>query len=80
MKLDMLQIQQDYENSRGWREFKKYVFAIGTFGLGALYLWATTSIIKQGEVGLRRNSRGEMILLPRRTSIFVRKSNPSWTI
>jgi regulator of protease activity HflC (stomatin/prohibitin superfamily) len=64
MKLDMAQIQQDYENSRGWREFKKYAFAIGTFGLGALYLWATTSIIKQGEIGLRRNKRGEMILLP----------------
>ena len=64
MKLDIAQIQQDYEKSRGWREFKKYAFAIGTFGLGALYLWATTSIIKQGEIGLRRNSRGEMILLP----------------
>lgn len=64
MKLDMDQIQRDYEKSRGWREFKKYAFAIGTFGLGALYLWATTSIIKQGEIGLRRNSRGEMILLP----------------
>ncbi len=64
MKLDMAQIQQEHDNSRGWREFKKYAFAIGTFGLGALYLWATTSIIKQGEIGLRRNSRGEMILLP----------------
>lgn len=64
MKLNIAQIQQDYENSRGWREFNKYAFAIGTFGLGALYLWATTSIIKQGEIGLRRNNRGEMILLP----------------
>ncbi len=60
----MAQIQQNYEESKGWREFKKYAFAIGTLGLGALYLWATTSIIKQGEIGLRRNSRGEMILLP----------------
>lgn len=64
MKLDMAQIQQDYELSRGWRELKKYAFAIGTFGLGALYLWATTSIIKQGEIGLRRNNQGKMILLP----------------
>lgn len=64
MKLDLAQIQQDYEHSRGWREYKKYAFVIGTFGLGALYLWATTSIIKQGEIGLRRNNRGEMILLP----------------
>lgn len=64
MKLDMTKIQKDYENSRGRREFMKYAFAIGTFGLGALYLWATTSIVKQGEIGLRRNSRGEMILLP----------------
>jgi regulator of protease activity HflC (stomatin/prohibitin superfamily) len=45
-------------------ELWKYVFSIGTFGLGALYLWATTSIINQGEIGLRRNSRGDMILLP----------------
>jgi regulator of protease activity HflC (stomatin/prohibitin superfamily) len=64
MMLAMAQIQQDYERSKGWREFKKYAFVIGTFGLGALYLWATTSIIQQGEIGLRRNSRGEMILLP----------------
>lgn len=64
MQLDMEKITNDYKNSKGWREFKKYAFAIGTFGLGGLYLWATTSIIKQGEIGLRRNSRGEMILLP----------------
>lgn len=60
----MAQLQKDYENAKGWREVQKYAFAIGTFGLGALYLWATTSIIKQGEIGLRRNNRGEMILLP----------------
>ena len=64
MILDMAKIQQDYEKSRGWRELWKYLFSIGTFGLGALYLWATTSIINQGEIGLRRNSRGDMILLP----------------
>ena len=64
MKIDIAKIQQDYEQSKGWREFQKYAFAIGTFGLGALYLWATTSIIKQGEIGLRRNSQGKMILLP----------------
>ncbi len=30
MKLDMAQIQTEYEDSRGWREFIKYVFSIGT--------------------------------------------------
>jgi len=64
MKLDIEQIQKQYEESKGWRELKKYAFVIGTLGLGALYLWATTSIINKGEIGLRRNSRGEMILLP----------------
>ncbi len=64
MNLNMTDIQQQYENAKGWREAKKWAFAIGTLGLGSLYLWATTSIIKQGEIGLRRNGRGEMILLP----------------
>lgn len=64
MQLNMSEIQQQYEKSRGWREVKKWAFAIGTLGFGALYLWSTTSIIKKGEIGLRRNSRGEMILLP----------------
>lgn len=32
--------------------------------MGALYLWLTTSIIRQGEIGLRCNNRGELILLP----------------
>jgi regulator of protease activity HflC (stomatin/prohibitin superfamily) len=64
MQLDMAQIHRNYEISKGWREFKKYAFSIGTLGFGALYLWATTIIIKQGEIGLRRNNKGEMILLP----------------
>ena len=59
-------LKQDYKaNHATWiREASKWAFAIGTFGLGSLYLWATTSIIKEGQVGLRRNARGELILLP----------------
>ena len=63
-ELDMAQIQKEYEDSKGLREYMKYAFSILTFGLGAIYLWLTTKIIQQGEIGLRRNFRGEMILLP----------------
>lgn len=62
--LDMAKIQKEYEDSKGLREYMKYAFSILTFGLGAIYLWLTTDIIQQGEIGLRRNSRGKMILLP----------------
>ena len=64
MLLDMARIKSDYESARGQREIQKWAFAIGTLGLGGLYLWATTSVVKQGEIGLRCNNRGEMILLP----------------
>lgn len=64
MTLDMNVLKNEYEQSKGWREVKKWAFAIGTLGLGALYLWSTTVIIKEGEIGLRRNSRGQMTLLP----------------
>lgn len=64
MQLNMAIIKSDYESSKGWREVGKWIFAIGSFGLGGLYLWATTSVIKQGEIGLRCNGRGEMIILP----------------
>ena len=64
MIFDIEGIKQDYNNKRGWREAKKYAFAIGTLGLGALYLWATTLIVREGEMGLRRDARGKMTLLP----------------
>lgn len=35
-----------------------------TLGLGGLYLWATTRVIKEGEVGLRQTASGKMVLLP----------------
>lgn len=50
--------------STRWRELGKWIFSIATFGLGGLYLWATTLIVKEGEIAMRRNARGEMILLP----------------
>lgn len=52
------------QHSTWKRELGKWAFAIGTFGLGALYLWATTQIVKEGEIGLRRDSQGNLILLP----------------
>ena len=63
---DLATIKSEYKaNHSTWiREAAKWVFGIGTFGIGALYLWATTSIIKEGQIGLRRNARGELILLP----------------
>lgn len=59
-------IKQTYkERHSTWvREAFKWVFSIATLGLGALYLWATTVIIREGEIGMRRNARGEMVLLP----------------
>jgi len=43
---------------------KKWFFSIFTLGLGGLYLWSNTNIVKDNEVALRRNGRGEYILLP----------------
>ncbi len=64
MKFDLESIKQNYNQSKGRREAAKWLFGIATFGLGGLYLWATTTVIKDGEIGLRSNARGEMILLP----------------
>ncbi|MCH9689902.1 MAG: hypothetical protein K0U10_04540, partial [Gammaproteobacteria bacterium] len=64
MQFDLKKIHQEYNNAQGFREAYKWIFGISTFGLGALYLWLTTVVIKEGEVGLRSNARGEMILLP----------------
>ncbi len=64
MLLNMEKIKDDYEQSRGRREVAKWVFAIGTLGLGALYLLLSTEIVKEGEIGLRCTAQGKMILLP----------------
>lgn len=64
MILDIAKIKQDYEESKGNREIKKWIFALATFGLGGLYLWSTTSVVKEGQIGLRSNAQGEQILLP----------------
>src|SRR4051812_36904272 len=61
---DIREITDRYEKQKGWRELGKWFFAIATFGFGALWLLLTTSIVKEGEIGLRRNFRGEMTLLP----------------
>lgn len=63
-KLADLKINYKTSHSTWRREVFKYVFSIATFGLGSLYLWATTLVVKEGEVAMRRNARGEMILLP----------------
>lgn len=65
-RFDLEALKLDYKaNHSTWiREASKWAFGIGTLGIGALYLWMTTSIIKEGQIGLRRNARGELILLP----------------
>ena len=64
MLLDIDQLKADYEQSKGNRELKKWVFGIATLGVGALYLWTTTKIIRDGEIGLRQTAGGKMVLLP----------------
>lgn len=54
----------EYEQSKGSRELYKWLFSVGTFGLGAAYLWATTVVIQEGEIGLRKTASGKMVLLP----------------
>lgn len=77
MNLDMQQLQLDYEKRRGKRELGKWIFSIFTLGLGALFLWAKTRVIKEGYIGLRSSARGEMILLPPgRHSIFPWENYP----
>lgn len=63
MIFNITMLKQQYEQSKGRREFGKWAFAIGTFGLGALYLWATTRVIPEGEIGLRETASGKMVLL-----------------
>ncbi len=64
MLLDMHAIKREYETSKRYRELGKWAFALGTFGLGALYLWATTEVIPEGHIGLRESANGKMQLLP----------------
>jgi len=65
MKFDIEQIKNKYiEEQSSSREIMKYVFSILTLGIGALWLKATTKVIKEGQIGLREDSRGNMILLP----------------
>ncbi len=65
-RFNLADLKTNYKtNHSTWRrEAFKYAFSTATFGLGALYLWATTLVVKEGEVAMRRNARGEMILLP----------------
>lgn len=63
-EFNMQSIISSYEKSRGLRELGKWAFSIATGGIGALYLWANTVIVKEGEIGLRRSATGKMVLLP----------------
>lgn len=57
-------IKCEYDESKGRRELGKWIFSIATFGLGGLYLWATTQVIQEGQIGLRQTATGKMVLLP----------------
>lgn len=62
--LDDLKTTYQAQHSTWRRQALKWVFSIATLGLGALYLWATTIIVRDGEVAMRRDGRGKMVLLP----------------
>ncbi|MDF1646680.1 MAG: SPFH domain-containing protein [Legionellaceae bacterium] len=79
MKFNLDKFKKDYNQAQkeAGREVNKWLFSVMTFGLGALYLWLTTIIIKDGSIGLRSNARGEMTLLPPgRHSIFPWENYP----
>jgi len=78
MNFDMNIVKSEYEESKGRRELGKWIFSIATFGLGGLYLWATTTVIQEGEIGLRQSATGRMVLLPPgRHSNFPWESYPT---
>lgn len=58
------ELKNQYRDATVGRTFFKYVFAFMTLGLGALFFLASTRIVKEGEVSLRRMANGKMILLP----------------
>ncbi len=65
MNFDADEVHANYHASRSrYRELGKWVFSICTLGLGGLHLWGSTLVIKEGQVGLREDARGNMILLP----------------
>ncbi len=57
-------LKKQYRDATVGRVFFKYIFAFMTLGIGALFFLATTRIVKDGEVSLRRNANGKLILLP----------------
>ena len=76
-KLNIDRIEKAYKESQGYRELKKWAFSLATFGLGALYLWADTQVVRKGEIGLRQTLKGDWILLPPgRHSNFPWESSP----
>lgn len=65
MKFNLADLKKNYEQDHAKsRELYKYLFSVFTFGLGAVWLWLTTRVIKEGQIGLREDARGNMILLP----------------
>ena len=63
-KFDMDEIKQQYNTSKGPREFFKYAFSFLTLGIGAFFFLGSTRIVKDGEVSLRRTATGKLVLLP----------------
>jgi regulator of protease activity HflC (stomatin/prohibitin superfamily) len=78
MLFDMNSLKHNYESSKRSRILGKWIFSLATFGLGGLYLWVTTKIIQEGEVGLRQTATGKLIILPPgRHSNFPWESYPT---
>src|SRR3989338_4062742 len=63
-KFNCAELEKNYRESQGHREIKKWIFSIATLGLGALYLWSNTQVVRKGEIGLRQTLSGDWILLP----------------
>ncbi len=79
MPFNIHELKADYlQNKSPYREIGKYLFSLGTFGLGALYLAASTVVIREGQIGVREDARGNITLLPPgRHSNFPWESYPS---
>lgn len=82
MLFEIDEIKKDYAQSKWkYRELSKWAFSLGTLGLGGLYLWLTTKVIAEGQIGLRQSAYGKFVLLPPgRHSFFPWESSwkPQW--
>ncbi len=56
------ELPQEYRATHRWRGLKEWAFRIVTLGLGSFAL--KTSVVREGQLGLRCDSQGKMTILP----------------